>query len=196
MTWASSTSWCGRTTSSPPCDAMDDDGGNSSLAGEMARRGSENARGVLAARAVVERRCVTRASLCRLARVSRGAPRPPRKNSPLRVCPLVSLGAVPSTGRFHRAAVNPTEPVHRGRRSFRSRAPIEIPRGRFGSRDARTREFCGFERVELSPGIPTPINRRFTVRFPVERGFTILSTNEIARLRVFCFASRRFPMDT
>ena len=64
-------------------------------------------------------------------------------------------------------------------------------RGRFGSR-----EFCGFERVELSPGIPTPINRRFTVRFPVERGFTILSTNEIARLRVFCFASRRFPMDT
>lgn len=93
MTWASSTSWCGRTTSSPPCDATDDDGGNSSLAGEMARRGSENARGVLAARAVVERRCVTRASLCRLARVSRGAPRPPRKNSPLRVCPLVSLGA-------------------------------------------------------------------------------------------------------
>lgn len=161
------------------------------LSRARSRRGSENARGVLAVRAVVERRCVTRASLCRLARVSRGAPRPPRKNSPLRVCPLVSLGAVPSTGRFHRAAVNPTEPVHRGRRSFRSRAPIEIPRGRFGSR-----EFCGFERVELSPGIPTPINRRFTVRFPVERGFTILSTNEIARLRVFCFASRRFPMDT
>lgn len=191
MTWASSTSWCGRTTSSPPCEAMDDDGGNSSLAGEMARRGSENARGVLAARAVVERRCVTRASLCRLARVSRGAPRPPRKNSPLRVCPLVSLGAVPSTGRFHRAAVNPTEPVHRGRRSFRTRVSIEIPSG-----DSDRENFCGFERVELSPGIPTPINRRFTVRFSVERGFTILSTNEIARLRVFCFASRRFPMDT
>ena len=189
MTWASSTSWCGRTTSSPPCEATDDDGGNSSLAGEMARRGSENARGVLAARAVVERRCVTRASLCRLARVSRGAPRPPRKNSPLRVCPLVSLGASRRPVGFIAPRSTRPSPFTEAGGRFVRRAPIEIRR--FGSR-----EFCGFERVELSPGIPTPINRRFTVRFSVERGFTILSTNEIARLRVFCFASRRFPMDT
>lgn len=192
MTWASSTSWCGRTTSSPPCDATDDDGGNSSLAGEMARRGSENARGVLAARAVVERRCVTRASLCRLARVSRGAPRPPRKNSP---APRLSSRVA------RRGPVDRSVSSRRGQPD-RARSPrpavVSFARTdrnrRFGSQTSR--EFCGFERVELSPGIPTPINRRFTVRFSVERGFTILSTNEIARLRVFCFASRRFPMDT
>lgn len=134
MTWASSTSWCGRTTSSPPCDATDDDGGNSSLAGEMARRGSENARGVLAARAVVERRCVTRASLCRLARVSRGAPRPPRKNSPLRVCPLVSLGASRRpVGFIAPRSTRPSPFTEAGGRFVR--VSIEIPLGRFGSRE-------------------------------------------------------------
>lgn len=186
MTWASSTSWCGRTTSSPPCDATDDDGGNSSLAGEMARRGSENARGVLAARAVVERRCVTRASLCRLARVSRGAPRPPRKNSP---APRLSSRVA------RRGPVDRSVSSRRGQPD-RARSPRPAVVSFARTRAIRIAKFCGFERVELSPGIPTPINRRFTVRFSVERGFTILSTNEIARLRVFCFASRRFPMDT
>lgn len=134
MTWASSTSWCGRTTSSPPCEATDDDGGNSSLAGSVeegfrerawclsgARGGRTtvcNARVFMSPRACLAQRAATAAEKFSAPRLSsRVARRGPVDRS------VSSRRGQPDRARSPRPAVVSFARTDRN------------PVGRFGSRD-------------------------------------------------------------